>query len=189
MLIGLMRIRSRLMALVIISLATACEGNAGRAVAKDRDCPEIGSTYRPNPEHWDKDYLYRLRIDGRPLADDPTQSTEAWQFQLFERSSGKQLLTFRLMENCPAGGLCSIWLPTGPRSQDAYSNVVRLTTGFRQPTDLSAPKAIILPGFASHPWPAGGKAVTLGYLTYTGRPYFIDLRGDIVWVRVSCGHD
>ena len=93
------------------------------------------------------------------------------------------------MENCPAGGLCSIWLPTGPRSQDVYSDIVRLTSGFRQPTDHSAPKAIVLPGFATHPWPAGGEAVTLGYLTYTGRLYFLDLRSDIVWVRGSCGHD
>ncbi len=188
MLTRLICFRSSSMALIITCFAALCGNNGGQAFAGDRDCPEIGSTYRPNPEYWEKDYLYRLTIDSRPLADDPTQSTEAWQFQLFDRNSRKRLLTFRLTENCPIGGPCSIWLPTGPRTQDVYSEVVRLTAGFRQPTDLSAPKAIILPGFATHPWPAGGKAVTLGYLTYTGRSYFVDLRGDIVWVRVSCGH-
>ena len=177
------------MTFIVICLATVCGGNGGRAIANDHDCPEIGSTYRPNPGGWDKRYLYRLKIDGRPVADDPTQSGETWQFQMLERSSGKRVLTFRLMENCPTGGLCSIWLPTGPRSQDVYSGVIRLTAGFRQPADHSAPVAIVLPGFTTHPWPAGGEAATLGYLTYTKPAHFLDLRDDIVWVKVSCGHD
>ena len=189
MLTRLMRFRSPSMVLVVTCFAAVCGGNGSQAVAKDHDCPEIGSTYRPNPEDYDKRYLYRLRIEGRSIADDPTQSTEIWQFQMLERSSGKSLVAFRLMESCPIGGLCSIRLPTGDRTGDVYSSIVRLTTGFRQPTDRSAPEAIILPGFVTHPWPVGGNAVSLGYLTYTEPPHFLDLRNDIVWVRASCGHD
>ena len=187
MLTGPTRFRFLSSAAAITCLAVTCGG--GRAIAKDQDCPEIGSTYRPNPEDWDKRYFYRLKINGRPIADDPTQSEEAWQFQMFEHGSGKRLLTFRLMENCPIGGLCSIWLPTGPRSQDVYSDIIRLTAGFKQPVDHSAPMAIVLPGFTTHPWPAGGRAVALGYLTYIEPAHFLDLRDDIVWVRISCGRN
>ena len=136
MLTRLMRFRSASMVLVVTCFVAVCDGSDGRAVAKDHDCPEIGSTYQPNPEDYDKRYLYRLRIEGRSIADDPTQSTEAWQFQMLERSSGKSLVAFRLMESCLIGGLCSIRLPTGDRTGDVYSGIVRLTTGFRQ-TDRS----------------------------------------------------
>ena len=83
MLTRLMRFRSPLMVLVVTCFAAVCGGNGGQAVAKDHDCPEIGSTYWPNPEDYEKRYLYRLRIEGRSIADDPTQSTEIWQFQMF----------------------------------------------------------------------------------------------------------
>ena len=150
-------------------------------------CPELGSTYRPSPEDWNKHYFYRLSIDSPPLDEDPPQNEEMWRFQMFDQHTKARLAELRLIENCPAGGLCMITTPTRSNT-NSYSDVVRLTKGFQRPIDFAAPDAIILPGFAAQSWTFGEKDVKLGYFSYEGVLVSPDLSTDIIWVRVSCGH-
>ena len=163
-------------------------GTGIRAMANDDRCPVIGSTYRPNPEDWDKHFFYRLRIDSFPPAYDGTQFEEIMRFRMFDRHTKKLLSELRLTEGCPTGiGLCRIANPVR-QSMDIYSDVIGLEKSFRQPVGYTAPYAIVLPGFAVQNWIYTENDVKLGYLSYTGTPIFPNLRSDIIWVRGSCGH-
>ena len=163
-------------------------GTGTRVMADADRCPKIGSTYRPNPEDWDKHYFYRLRIDSFPPADDGTQFEEIWRFRMFDQRTKKLLSELRLTESCPTGtGLCSIANPVHQRT-GVYSDVIELEKSLRQPVDYTAPSAIVLPGFATQNWLYTKDDVKFGYISYTGIPVFPDLRSDIIWVRVSCGH-
>ncbi len=171
---------------VIAVLLVCCIGT--RAMADDDRCPTIGSTYRPNPEDWDKHFFYRLRIDSFPPADDGTQFEEIWRFRMFDQRTKKLLSELRLTENCPTGiGLCRIANPVR-QNTDIYSDVIQLDKGFRVPVDYTAPYVIVLPGFATQNWFFDDKDVKLGYVSYTGDRIFPQLRSDIIWIRVSCGH-
>ena len=173
-------------AAAVLAALLVC-GTGIRAEASVDRCPKIGSTYRPNPEDWDKHFFYRLRIDSFPPADDGTQFEEIWRFRMFDQRTKKLLSELRLTESCPTGiGLCSIANPVH-QNTDIYSDVIQLDGGFRAPVNYTAPHAIVLPGFATQNWNFDDNDVKLGYLSYTGKPIHPELRSDIIWVRVSCG--
>ena len=55
-------------------------------------------------------------------------------------------------------------------------------------TDVTAPYVILLPGFATQYWNFSDKDVKLGYVMFMHLPVFPELTGDLIWVRISCGH-
>ena len=164
-----------------LSLITSCLclmtvlHHDGWAATDGSRCPVIGSVYRPNPDDPKNSNVYRLRIEGTSLADDPTQSDQTWHFQLLDRHSRRKIAESVLSESCPFGGLCTS-IPLNGTADDVLSTIVELTDDLRRVPDFSAPKVIVLPGFEERDW-------------YIGH----DLRADrsvykkIVWTRVSCG--
>ena len=147
----------------------------GWATTNESKCPVAGSVYRPNPDDLGDDYVFRLTIKDTPVADDPMQWSEDWHFRLVDRHSGKDLAESVLRESCPTGGLCRIYR-LGSNGEDFYSVVVELTDEMRQVPDFSAPKVIILPGFVD-------LDLRIGHELRANA----DLRGKVVWIRMSCG--
>lgn len=154
---------------------TMVQRHAAWATTEESRCPVIGSVYRPNPDDPTHSFVYRLKIEGTSLADDPTQSDQTWHFQLLDRHSKKKIADSILREGCPTGGLCTIIPPDGP-TDDIYSVIVELTDKLRRVPDFSAPRVIILPGFEDMDWHIGHD------LGADGSVY-----GKVVWTRVSCG--
>lgn len=164
-----------------LALIASCLGlmlvqhHRGWAETNETRCPDIGSIYRPNPDDPRHRYVYRLRIEATSLADDPLQRRESWHFQLFDRDTKEKASESVLTESCPTGGLCTISRP-GSHGENPYSVVVELTDDLRQVPDFSAPRVVILPGFADRSWRIGRNPKIDG-----------DVRGKVVWVRISCG--
>ena len=154
---------------------TMVQRHAGWAATEESRCPVIGSVYRPNPDDLTHSFVYRLKIEGTSLADDPTQSDQTWHFQLLDRHGKGKIADSILSESCPTRGLCTIIPPDGP-ADDIYSVIVKLTERLDKISDLSAPGILILPGFEERDWHVGH---TLGADGSVFRK--------VVWIRISCG--
>lgn len=162
--------------LPIASLVCLLTGQLGGgwSAAEGLRCPIIGSAYRPNPDDRRNGNVFRLKIEGTSIAEDPTQSDQNWHFQMLDRN-GREIVESILSESCPIGGLCTIASVRVPTDY-VRSTIVELTDDLRMPSDLSAPEVIVLPGFRDQTW-------------HIGRDLKADrsLRNKVIWIRISCG--
>ncbi len=111
---------------------------------------------------------------------------------MVDRRTGRLVSELRLTESCPNGkALCSLTTsasrPDGHQAYDPYSDVIFLNGSFVIPLDFTAAYAMVMPGFATYPWPFTMRDVRFGHPKTDRSMIAPKLGDDIVWLRVSCG--